>query len=434
MENKPTRVPETAKPVGDIRARWGWVESEVWTDRMLMALENGVKGGKWFSLIDKVYAPGTLRKAFARVAANAGAAGVDGWSVTRYAAELEDNLERLATELRHGTYQPRGVRRVWIPKPGGTRPLGIPAVVDRVVQTALRMTLEPIFERDFAAHSYGFRPGKGCKDALRRVDGLLKDGLTWVVEVDIRNYFDAIDQGRLMALVEAKVSDGRVLDLLGQYLRQEVVETARTWTPTSGTPQGAVISPLLSNIYLNPLDHLMKDHAMTRYADDLVIQCRSETEARFALEQVRAWMTEAGLELHPDKTRIVDATQPGGFEFLGYRFEQGRKWPSRKSFSAFKDRVRALTRRSTGQSLTSVITTLNRTLRGWFEYFKHSHRFIFKRADGWIRTRLRTILHARRRGDGRSRAGAKYQWPNAYFTRHGLFSLSHAHAEAINPR
>lgn len=279
-ENRPVSVPEEAKRAGEVRARWPWAELTVWTERMLTTLEEGVKGGKWFSLIDKVYAPVTLRRAFERVKANRGAPGVDHQTIKRFEARLEENLSRLSQELKGGTYQPRAIRREYIPKPGSSekRPLGIPTVRDRVAQAALRMVLEPIFERDFAEESYGFRPGRGCKDALRRVNELLEEGYTWVVDADLKSYFDTIPHESLLELMGMKVSDGRVLDLIEAYLNQEVMETMKRWIPERGTPQGSVISPLLSNIYLDPLDHLMAsgEGVMVRYADDFVILCRSE--------------------------------------------------------------------------------------------------------------------------------------------------------------
>ena len=228
---------------------------------MLTALEQGVKGGKWYSLMDKVCALPNLRKAFARVKANGGAAGVDHVTVAEFERHLEANLEKLARALREGSYRPQAIRRHWIPKLGSKekRPLGIPTVRDRVVQTALRAVLEPIFERDFAAQSYGFRPNRGCKDALRRVDTLLKAGYNWVVDADLKSYFDTIPHAALIDRVKEKVADGRVLELLEAFLTQKVMETAEGWTPEEGTPQGAVISPLLSNIYLDPLDQQMAE-------------------------------------------------------------------------------------------------------------------------------------------------------------------------------
>lgn len=399
---------------------------------MLTALEQGVKGGKWFSLIDKVYAAANLTRAFARVKANGGAAGVDHQTVERYERQLSANQEKLASQLQDGSYRPQAVRRVWINKPGTKerRPLGIPTVRDRVAETALRNVLEPIFERDFAAQSYGFRPRRGTKQALRRVDGLLKAGYTWVVDADLKSYFDSIPHERLLARVQEKVSDGRVIKLLKFYLEQGVMEGLARWTPTEGTPQGAVISPLLSNIYLDPLDHLMAARGveMVRYADDFVILCRTETEARQALAWVQEWTEENGLTLHPEKTRLVDATIRGGFDFLGYHFERGYRWPRRKSIKKLRDTIRRQTQRTNGQALTVIVQELNQTLRGWFEYFKHSHATTFRQQDSWIRMRLRSILRKRHHLSGRGRGADHQRWPNAYFAKHGLLSLSNAHA------
>ena len=401
---------------------------------MLTALEDGVKGGKWFSLIDKVYSTRNLRSAFAEVKANRGAAGVDHQTIAMFETRLDANLERQSQALRANTYQPQAVRRVWIPKPGSRekRPLGIPTVRDRVVQAAMRHVLEPIFERDFAEHSYGFRPRRGCKDALRRVDALLKAGYTWVVDADLQSYFDTIPHEQLMARIETQVADGRVLRLIAMFLRQDVMDTAKHWTPKRGSPQGAVLSPLLSNIYLDPLDHTMADAGfeMVRYADDFVILCRSEAEARRALEHVERWTAQAGLTLHPDKTRIVDATQRNGFDFLGYHFERGYRWPRKKSLRKLKDTIRTKTRRANGYSLDAIIWNVNRTLRGWFEYFKHSHATTFRPLDAWLRMRLRSILRKRRGGRGRGRGSDHQRWPNAYFAEHGLFSLVAARAAA----
>jgi RNA-directed DNA polymerase len=204
---------------------------------MLAALENGVKGGKWFSLIDKVYRVETLRAAWQKVEANAGAAGVDGQSVERFAAWVEMYLEELDTALRKGTYRPQPVRRVEIPKRGGKfRPLGIAVVKDRIVQTALKFVLEPIFEREFLKVSYGFRPGVGCKDALREVEQLLREGYTFVVDADLKSYFDTIPHAQLLERVEERVSDGRVLELIEAFLKQDIVSEMERWTPPGGTP------------------------------------------------------------------------------------------------------------------------------------------------------------------------------------------------------
>jgi len=432
--SKATQQAGEAQPPAGIRARWEWAEPEVWTEPMLTALEEGVKGGKWFRLIDKVYARRTLRGAFERVKANRGAAGVDHVTVEEFERHLEANLEKLSQALVDQSYRPQAVRRVWIPKPGSPekRPLGIPTVRDRVVQAALRAVLEPIFERDFAAQSYGFRPKRGGKDALRRVDHLLKQSSSWVVDADLKSYFDTIPRVELMERVKAKVADGRVLKLLEAFLAQGVLEEMNLWTPEAGTPQGAVISPLLSNIYLDALDHEMEARGieMVRYADDFVVLCGTEGEAQQALEAVRHWTVQAGLTLHPVKTRIVDATQAGGFDFLGYHFERGMRWPRRKSERKLRDTIRAKTRRTQGQSLAAIIVELNRTLGGWFEYFKHSHQTAFATLDGWVRMRLRSILRRRQGRTGPGRGADHQRWPNAYFADHGLFSLVAAHATA----
>ena len=398
---------------------------------MLTALEQGVKGGKWFSLIDKVYAPDNLAAAFTRVAANGGAAGVDHQTVAQYESQLSVNQEKLATELKDGSYCPQAVRRVWINKPGTKerRPLGIPTVRDRVAETALRNVMEPIFERDFAEQSYGFRPQRGAKQALRRVDALLRAGYTWVVDADLKSYFDSIPHEPLLARVQEKVSDGRVIKLLQAYLEQGVMEGLASWTPTAGTPQGAVISPLLSNIYLDPLDRLLAERRaeLVRYADDFVILCRTEAEAQQALSWVQDWTVRNGLSLHPEKTRIVDATIRGGFDFLGYHFERGYRWPRAKSIKKLRDTIRSKTRRTNGQALTVIIADVNKTLRGWFEYFKHSHKTTFRRQDSWVRMRLRSILRKRQHLRGRGRGADHQRWPNAYFAKHGLCSLATAH-------
>jgi RNA-directed DNA polymerase len=353
------------------------VEGAVWTERMVSALENGVKGGRWYSLIDKVCAPATLAAAWTRVRANRGAAGVDGVSIERFAARSDLYLAELADELRAGTYRPLPVRRVDIPKGnGGTRPLGIPAVKDRIAQTAMKLVIEPIFEATFRSESYGFRPGRGCHDALREVDRLIKEGFTHVVDADLAGYFDSIPHEPLVERVARRLSDGRVLGLLRLWLGQDVMSGLERWTPAAGTPQGAVISPLLANIYLHPLDELMaaKGYRMVRYADDFVVLCRSREAAEAALAEVRRWVAENGLRLHPDKTHVGDCRQPGeGFDFLGYRFEAGQRRVRKKSLDRLKDSIREKTRRTRGDSLACTVADLNAMLRGWFGYFKHAH-------------------------------------------------------------
>ncbi len=431
-------VPARAKQGADARD-WSWVEAAVWTERMVSALGNGVTGGRWYSLMDKVYAPATLQAAWAKVRAKGGAAGVDGQSIDRFAARADDYLSELATALRTDRYRPQPVKRVDIPKGDGTtRPLGIPAVKDRIAQTAVKLVIEPVFEAVFHPASYGFRPGRGCRDALREVDRLIRDGHVFVVDADLKGYFDSIPHDRLMERVAARISDGRVLALLRGWLGQDVLRGLERWTPTGGTPQGAVISPLLANLYLHPLDERMAaaGYRMVRYADDFVVLCRSRDEAEAALATIAAWVADNGLALHPDKTRLGDCRQPGeGFDFLGYRFEAGRRRVRPKSLTRFKDRIRAVTGRSRGASLTRIIADLNPMLRGWFGYFKHAHYYTFTALDGFIRRRLRAILRqqAHRPGFGRCQADHR-RWTNAFFAQAGLFALYPAWFAARHPR
>jgi RNA-directed DNA polymerase len=423
---------------GEPHGLW-WAEASIWTDRMVSALGNGVKGGKWFSLIDKVVRPATLDIAWQRVARNKGAAGVDGQSIERFGYQADRYLGELQRSLTEGSYRPNPVKRVEIPKGDGkTRPLGIPTVKDRIVQTALKMVIEPIFEVQFRPGSFGFRPGRGCKDALREVDRLLKAGYCHVVDADLKSYFDTIPHDRLMALVEGSISDSRVLALIDGFLQQEIMSDMARWQPTTGTPQGAVLSPLLANLYLHPLDLLMEQsgYRMVRYADDFVILCASEAEAIAALRQVTTWVTANGLTLHPDKTRIGDSARPGqGFDFLGYRFEAGYRFVRDKSLRTFKDKVRAKTRQSRGDSLERIITDLNPLLRGWFGYFKHARPRLFRRVDQIVRRRLRAILRKQERRPSMGRSEIDHRrWTNAFFADQGLFTLLTAYEDARYPR
>ena len=407
---------------------WSWVEATVWSERMLAALGNGVKGGKWFSLIDKVYRIETLKAAWDKVKDNAGAAGVDGQSVERFGDQAEMDLKELSIALERGSYRPMPVRRVEISKGGGKlRPLGIPVVKDRIVQTALKFVLEPIFEREFLKMSYGFRPGLGCKDALREVERWLKEGYTFVVDADLRSYFDTIVHGRLMECIKERVSDGRVLELIEAYLHQDIVKDMEKWRPSGGTPQGAVISPLLANIYLHGLDGQMvqKGYRMVRYADDFVVLCGSAEEAQAALAEVKAWVEVNGLSLNAEKTHVGDCRQWGqGFDFLGYHFEVRRRWVRRKSLKAMHERIRMRTKRTRGDSLAKIIVELNPTLRGWFNYFKHAHPNTFIWMDSFVRRRLRAILRKQEKRPGMGVCREDHQrWPNTFFAAQGLFTM-----------
>ena len=425
-----------SQQAGEAPARrdpWWWVERSVWTNAMLTRLTSGEPANRvWFALWDKTYAPANLASALHKVWKNGGSAGADEQTVAHFGRRAEEELQRLHEQLRCGMYRPQPVRRAWIPKPGSNekRPLGIPAVRDRIVQGALRHVLEPIFETEFAEHSYGFRPGRGAKDALRRVETLLQAGHVWVVDADLKSYFDTIPHDRLLALVQERAGDGRVLALVESFLRAGVLEQAKGWQPTErGTPQGGVISPLLANLYLNPLDQQMAKAGweMVRYADDFVILGRSAAEAQSALDAVRRWVSEAGLTLHPEKTRVVDASAPGGFDFLGYHFERGMKWPRKKSLEKLKERVRAKTSRLDGRSLSDIVTDVNRSLRGWYQYFQHSKANTFAAVDGYVRRRLRSLLQWRLDGRGKGIGATHHRWPNEWFAHCGLLSLKTEH-------
>ena len=416
-----------------IRRVRGLAEAAIWTPRMLETLESGVKGGKWFSLIDKVYRRQTLDAAWAKVKRNRGAAGVDKVTIAAFDKNADHHLDRLSTALRDGTYVAQPVRRVEIEKEGGKkRPLGIPTLKDRIVQTAVKMALEPIYEMQFTMSSFGFRPGRSAQQALRAVETYIKLGYEWVVDVDLKSYFDSIPHDRMMKRVRESISDGRVLGLLEQWLKQDIVSELARWSPTQGTPQGAVISPLLANLYLHPMDvHLAsKGYTLIRYADDFVILCKTESEAKEALQEVANWASENGLELHPEKTRIANARETGkGFDFLGYRFEGRNRDVRKKSADKLKDSIRMHTpRRTSGTSLENTIRKLNLTLKGWFNYFRDGQRLTFITIDRMVRRRLRAILVNRKKKRGHGRTLRDHRtWRISFFEEKGLFSLVKAH-------
>jgi RNA-directed DNA polymerase len=302
-----------------------------------------------------------------------------------------------------------------------------------VVQGALKHVLEPIFEHEFAEQSYGFRPGRGSREAVKRVEELLESGHTVIVDVDLKSYFDTIPHEKLIEKLKEKIQDGKVVGLIEQYLKAGVMESLREWKPTEkGTPQGSVISPLLSNLYLNELDHEMarRGWEMVRYADDFVVMCRSQAEAEEILGYLKRWTEKAGLILHPTKTRVVNYAQEEGFEFLGWHFVRGVKFPRKKSVEKFRDSIRDKTRRTSGESFERIISSLNRTLRGWHGYFGASVQNVLAAQDGWVRKRLRAILRKRnkRPGSGRSLDDHK-RWTNQWFSQAGLWSLYHGSTE-----
>src|ERR1700691_4540589 len=381
----------------------------------------GVK--KAHSLIDKVYQRKNLEMAWEVVKANRGSGGVDGQSLEGFAAQLDQQLERLQSELKEEAYQPQPVRQVQIPKagkPGEFRTLGIPTIYDRACQQALLNRLEPIFEPVFDDANFGYRRGRSTKNALRKVWKEIESGGEWIVDADLKDFFGSVDHEKLLTLVAQRVADGRVLRLIKAMLKAGSYGQGRLFPSERGTPQRGVVSPLLSNILLTPFDQEMrrKGYQLTRYADDWVITCKSVAEARAAVAAALRILKQLGVQLHPQKTRIVHVRQ--GFEFLGYKIKRGKQLrlpPGKirsgaqpgelyaiareKSVRRFMDQVRALTRRRVPLRTSELIGELNPVLRGWGHHYKRAHvRKLFHRLDGWIVRRIRSQRFKRWRNGG----------------------------------
>ena len=410
--------------------------------------------GKWYSLIDKVYALPNLQRAWQQVAANGGAGGSDGMTLARFAENAEERLAQLSADLRAKTYRPQPVRRVFIPKSGGgLRPLGIPSIRDRIVQQALRQILEPIFEGKFSQHSHGFRPEKGCATALKVVDRALRYGYQWVVDADLQAFFDTVDHSKLIAALNEEIADGSVLNLITRILKAGVwlPETAAVEPTELGTPQGGPLSPLLANVYLHAFDSRMVQagYGLVRYADDFVLFAKSEDEAAAALTLARQVLEEElGLRLHPEKTRVVSVAH--GFEFLGFHYfrdpktDQLRKAVRPKSVRRFREQVRRLMPRlknqrrvkarkitpgrlAKNQAVRGMIADLNRFLRGWHWYFKavwSPYATPFRNFDGFVRGRVRAAI------TGRVGSGWwNKRLPNALLRELGLIPLDEWHRQ-----
>lgn len=355
------------------------------------------KKQKWYSLMDKIWSYTNLEKAFHDVKRNRGAHGIDNVSIKDFETELEHNLRMLQQSLREKTYRAKPVRRVYIPKPDGSqRPLGIPTVGDRVVQAAVKRKLEPIFEQKFLPCSYGFRPNLSAHMAINQIRKDLLAGFTFVIDADIKTYFDTIPHDKLLSMIREEVVDGSVLELLKQFLQSGIFEDGIVYESKSGSPQGGVISPLLANIYLHPLDEMMmtRGHRITRYADDFVICCRTKKGAERVLKSVTNLLEkQLGLTVHPTKTRIVDSLKEP-FTFLGYTFKSGYYHvPADKAVLKFKDKVRAITKKNlTVDMETFIKEKVNPVVRGWGRYFGMGFsKQLFLQLDTWIRRRLRMI-------------------------------------------
>ena len=380
--------------------------------------------------------------AWDRVRANKGSGGVDGQSMAAFAAQQNQQLERLHGELKENTYQPLPVRQVPIEKrdkPGEYRLLGIPTIYDRVCQQALLNRLEPIFEPLFDDANFGYRRGRSTKDALRKIWKEIDGGREWIVDADLRDFFGSVDHEKLLTLVAQQVADGRVLRLIRAMLKAGSYGKGRLFPTERGTPQGGVVSPLLSNILLTPFDREMrrKGYQLTRYADDWVVTCKTAAEARAAIDAALQILKQLGVELHPQKTRIVHVQQ--GFEFLGYKIKRGQKqlrlpeskirsqlrrgalyaYPREKSIRRFMDQVRQRTKRNVPLQTKELIEELNPLLRGWGEYYKRAHvRRLFHRLDGWIVRRIWSHRYKRWRNSGWKRLPA-----STLYGEHGLVNL-----------
>ena len=379
---------------------------------------------KVHSLVDKVYKRKNLEVAWEKVKRNRGAGGVDGEDLAAFEASLDANLERLHRELRDGEYVPQPVLRHLIPKagqPGKFRPLGIPTIYDRVCQQALLNRLGPIFEPVFDDANYGYRRGRSAHGALRKIWRELDEGREWVVDADLADFFGSVDHDKLLELVNQRVSDGRVLGLLRQTLTAGVVAEGRRLPTERGTPQGGIVSALLSNILLTPFDWEMRrrGYRITRYADDWLVTCRTRGEAHAALDTATRILAKLGVTLHTGKTRIVHVRH--GFEFLGYKIKQGRRplklhaakitsgarggaryaFPREKSVQHFRDQIRKRTRRKAPVSTQKLINDLNPVIRGWGQYYCKAHvRRLFLQLDGWIVRRIWSHRHKRWRNTG----------------------------------
>ncbi|MDA4131912.1 MAG: group II intron reverse transcriptase/maturase [Thaumarchaeota archaeon] len=436
LEKTPVDATRSERERGPLRL--GKRVYPVWTPAMVEAREKlKAAGRKWYLLHDKVYDPRNLREAWDQVRANAGAPGLSGETIEEYGKTLGERLRKVTERLREQRYEAQPIRRKWIPKTDGSgqqRPLGIPEVEDRIVQAAIVKVIEPIYERKFLDRSYGFRPERSALHALAQLEKEITGGRPYLVDADIRNCFGSIPHEGLMEEVGKEVSDPKLLALVRQFVEADIVEELKRWTPERGTPQGAVLSPLLANIYMHEFDQRMlaAGHEVIRYADDFVVTCRTQEEAERVRARAGEILKAMGLELHPEKTRVLD-TRTSRFQFLGYEFwpREGKppgREPRASSLKKIHGTVRRITPRCSGKSVRDIIDDLRPVLKGWYGYYKHSFYNVFDSLDGFVRRRLRSILRKRekRRGTAKNRDdNARY--PNALFRRLKYSSLSELH-------
>lgn len=428
---------EEKKELIELCTKHRTASSCMWSFDMLRALEYGVKGNKWFSLKDKICREIAITQGFYKVFRSDGGSGVDEQTIEMFDKNLEPNINSLARQLRNNQYNPLPTKRVYIDKPGTKekRALGVPTVKQRTVEATFKLALEPIFEKEFLNCSYGFRPLRNAKDALREVARIFEEGNIFAIDADIKGFFDTINHETLMSFIEERISDSWVLNYIKKFLKNDIMEEGKTWEPTEGSPQGSVLSPLLSNIYLHKLDKRMTEEGfqMIRYADDFVVLCKTAEEADRGLCIIKEVMSYLKLSLHPDKTKVVEVTNEVGFEFLGYLFLKHKRRPKKKSLATFRRKVREETSRKQGKSLEKVIEKLNPILKGWFEYFKNVKNTpcLFDELDGFVRRRLRSILAKFEKKPRSHRFIDNKKWPNKFFLDRGLFNLQNTHEKNV---